>query len=268
MTKDVFAAMKGQGTLVAAIFHHARCLQLRSYSDGSWEISNAASTVGLWEAEQREICVLTFQSLAKRMNHSDAVMWVRPDYGIVHPFDHVNLRSQSTATFLPVNQWCNMKDFHGSRDAQSKNSKLSSSIASPSEAVQPFRVLIVEDQPDSARLLKKLLERFGYYVAIAPSGQRALELASMENFDLIISDIGLPDFSGYELMRELRDRFGLIGMALTGFSGDTDTTKSAECGFIEHLVKPVDISDLYAAVERARIAKKQNATILPNACTN
>ena len=72
----------------------------------------------------------------------------------------------------------------------------------------------------------------------------ALAAAAHETFDLVISDLGLPDGSGVEMMRVLRDRHGLRGVALSGYGTDEDLQRTREAGFVMHLVKPIRIGDL------------------------
>lgn len=110
-------------------------------------------------------------------------------------------------------------------------------------------VLLVEDHADTAKLLTRLLEMDGYDVAWAGSMGKALELAGQQNFDFVISDIGLPDASGHELMTELRNRHGLRGIALTGYGMEDDVARSRAAGFVGHIVKPVDYTQLRAAIQ-------------------
>jgi DNA-binding response OmpR family regulator len=80
----------------------------------------------------------------------------------------------------------------------------------------------------------------------------ARALAASKRFDLLISDLGLPDGSGLELMRALRDAQGMKGIALSGFGTDEDVAASAAAGFAAHLTKPVDWDRLRAEIERIR----------------
>src|SRR5262249_43843776 len=79
------------------------------------------------------------------------------------------------------------------------------------------RLLVVDDHADTCTGMKMMLERRGYDITVAYSAQQAVEKIQEADFDLLISDIGLPDRSGYELMRELRESKGLLGIALSGF---------------------------------------------------
>jgi CheY-like chemotaxis protein len=76
----------------------------------------------------------------------------------------------------------------------------------------------------------------------------ALDVASQQACDLLISDLGLPDRTGLDLMREVRTRYPLKGIALTGYADDQDVADSSAAGFAMHLKKPVDFNDLLAAI--------------------
>jgi CheY-like chemotaxis protein len=115
------------------------------------------------------------------------------------------------------------------------------------------KILLVEDNPDTLRLLKRLLCAMGHEVNSAASVQGALEAAA-EPFDLLISDIGLPDGSGWELMRQLNSTRPIKGVALSGFGTEEDLRKSREAGFITHLVKPIDVSRLEQVIEQITAA--------------
>ena len=109
---------------------------------------------------------------------------------------------------------------------------------------QSMRILLVEDHEDTNKSLTNLLRRRGYYVQSAMSLQSALELSAKEEFDVLISDLGLPDGSGIELMQKLSSDRPLFGIALTGFGMEDDIRKSREAGFKHHLVKPIDLTKL------------------------
>ena len=116
---------------------------------------------------------------------------------------------------------------------------------------KPMRVLLVEDHEDTNRSLTQLLRRRGYYVQPAHSVQAALEAAANEQFDVLVSDIGLPDGSGIDLMEKLKSDRPIFGIALTGFGMEDDLRKSQEVGFNHHLVKPVDLNRLDALIQQA-----------------
>jgi CheY-like chemotaxis protein len=98
--------------------------------------------------------------------------------------------------------------------------------------------------------LIRLLERRGHTVVAAACIAEALEIAERDQFDLVLSDLGLPDGDGHSLMRQLRSKFGLNGIALSGFGMEADVNRSKEAGFAEHLTKPVAIDQLQRAIER------------------
>lgn len=95
-----------------------------------------------------------------------------------------------------------------------------------------------------------ILVEDAYVVRTAGSVEEALAAAGRERFDLVISDIGLPDGSGLELMRRLRDEHGIRGIAITGYGMRDDLERSKAAGFLEHLVKPITAQKLESAVER------------------
>ena len=113
------------------------------------------------------------------------------------------------------------------------------------------RILLVEDHDDTARVLSKLLSLSGYAVCTTGTCAGAIELCGQQQFDLLISDVGLPDGSGYDLMREILARRCVSkGIAVSGYGNDEDVEQSIRAGFSEHLVKPVAFDTLRAAIRR------------------
>jgi len=110
-------------------------------------------------------------------------------------------------------------------------------------------ILLVEDHEDTLRVIARLLGRLGHAVRTARSVGEALESAAGERFDLLVSDIGLPDGSGLDVMRAVKDRYGLRGIALSGFGREADIRRSREAGFQDHLTKPVDFQVLRRKIE-------------------
>ena len=106
------------------------------------------------------------------------------------------------------------------------------------------RLLVVDDHHDTCTGMKMMLERRGYRVTVAHTADQAVEKAGTEEFDLMISDIGLPDRSGYELMEELRATKNMRGIALSGFGMENDVTRARDAGFSEHLTKPINFERL------------------------
>ena len=114
-----------------------------------------------------------------------------------------------------------------------------------------LRILLVDDHPDTSVALKKLLARRGHSVAVAYDMRSAMEAAERGQFELLISDVGLPDGSGLELITQLRAKSGIRGIAISGFGMNGDVEKSMQAGFSEHLVKPINVEKLEAAIEHA-----------------
>jgi PAS domain S-box-containing protein len=112
------------------------------------------------------------------------------------------------------------------------------------------RLLLVEDHVDTSAALSRLLRRAGYQVTVAGDVATALAAAEREPFDVLVSDLGLPDGTGNDLMRRLREKRPVRGIAMSGFGMDEDQRCSREAGFAEHLVKPIDLPKLEEAIRR------------------
>lgn len=118
-----------------------------------------------------------------------------------------------------------------------------------------LRILLVEDHQDTARIMARLLSVGGHQVTRAANVAAALTAAGEGQFDLLISDLGLPDGSGHELMRRLRSAgHDLPAIALSGYGAAEDVQRSMDAGFREHLVKPVRIEALREALNRVSSA--------------
>jgi len=111
------------------------------------------------------------------------------------------------------------------------------------------RVLLVDDHHDTCIGMKRMLERRGYEITIAHSADQAVEKVRTQDFDLLISDIGLPDRSGYDLMREVRLNKNLPGIALSGFGTEQDVNQARAAGFSEHLTKPINFERLEKTIQ-------------------
>jgi PAS domain S-box-containing protein len=116
-----------------------------------------------------------------------------------------------------------------------------------------LRILLVEDNRDTLRFLAAVLRQRGHDVVAAESvaAARAAAGAAGTPFDLLLSDIELPDGDGLYLMRELAASTRLVGIALSGFGTEEDVRQSRAAGFLDHLTKPVDLNRLEAAIWRA-----------------
>jgi PAS domain S-box-containing protein len=116
-------------------------------------------------------------------------------------------------------------------------------------AHERLRILLVDDHEETAEILEELLTDAGYEVQAAHSVQDALA-ADLDHVDLVISDIGLPDASGHELMRSIRSHHEIKGVALSGYGTEADIRASEDAGFSLHLTKPVDINTLLTAIRQ------------------
>ncbi|HVR96758.1 MAG TPA: ATP-binding protein [Thermoanaerobaculia bacterium] len=107
-------------------------------------------------------------------------------------------------------------------------------------AARPLHLLLVEDHPDTAEVMAELLREKGHQVTVAGTVSAALAAARAgRTFDVVVSDLGLPDGNGLDLMRELSGRYGLKGIALSGYGMEEDVRRSLEAGFQRHITKPV-----------------------------
>jgi two-component system CheB/CheR fusion protein len=128
-----------------------------------------------------------------------------------------------------------------------------SETISASGALNSKFILVVDDSSESAEMLGKLLEIEGAFVDLARSGADALEIADRKRFDLIISDISMPEMDGYQLLRELRalpNMESVSAIALTGYGRAADIERAHAEGFAAHLTKPIDIDQLLRIVRR------------------
>jgi PAS domain S-box-containing protein len=112
-----------------------------------------------------------------------------------------------------------------------------------------IRILLVEDHEPTRTTLASLLARRSYDVLAAATVEEARILSKKHNFDLLITDIGLPDGNGYDLMNEMGKENPLRGIALTGYGMEHDVARSENAGFDAHLTKPVRIQSLEAALD-------------------
>jgi DNA-binding response OmpR family regulator len=119
----------------------------------------------------------------------------------------------------------------------------------------------VEDHRDTAKVMRRILEADGCAVDDCSTIAEAQRLASSKELDLVICDIGLPDGSGLELMRYLRDHYQLKGIALSGFGTQQDVAASKAAGFSMHLVKPVDLMELRTGI--AELISPSSTEIAP-----
>jgi len=120
--------------------------------------------------------------------------------------------------------------------------------ATPAAPGKGCQILLVEDHPDTSRALGLLVQGFGYQVRVANTTAAALQLARTTPFTAVVCDIGLPDGSGLDLLRQLQALRPVKAIALSGYGMEEDIRKSLEAGFSAHLTKPVDMAVLEKAL--------------------
>ena len=114
------------------------------------------------------------------------------------------------------------------------------------------RILYVEDHRDTLHVTCRLLRAAGHTVVGVDCCAAARAAADAgDRFDLLIADVTLADGDGLELLGELRRRYAIAGIVLSGHGYDEDLTHSREAGFVAHLVKPIQFADLTAAIADA-----------------
>ena len=115
------------------------------------------------------------------------------------------------------------------------------------------RALVVDDAPDVTEMLALFLQHAGYEAVMAFSAPDALEMARVEHFDVVVSDIGMPGMNGYQLAEALRrlPQYNNIPMiAVTGFSAFEDRGRAIQSGFDEHMTKPINPATLLELIQR------------------
>jgi CheY-like chemotaxis protein len=115
--------------------------------------------------------------------------------------------------------------------------------------LEGIHVLLVEDFDDAREMLALILEMYGAYVVATRSAREALAALESQSFQILVSDIGLPEMSGYALMRQIRAHETECGgflpaVAVTAFTSDADRFEAMRAGFQSHQPKPVEVEDL------------------------
>ncbi len=121
----------------------------------------------------------------------------------------------------------------------------------PGKPVKSLRILLVEDHGDTRRTLARLLQHFGHDISVAENTEAALAILRSKTLDVVLSDIGLPDGSGYDVIAEAKRTQHVTGIALTGFGMEEDIKRSKKAGFDFHLTKPVDFQELRSVLAEA-----------------
>jgi PAS domain S-box-containing protein len=120
-------------------------------------------------------------------------------------------------------------------------------VPSDKQASRPLRILVVDDNRDSARTMAKVLELDGHRVSCVYDGLSVIDQVEAQQSEVVLLDIGLPGIDGYQLAQQLRERYPttqLLLIAMTGYGGELTNTKAIHAGFNHFLVKPVNLSSL------------------------
>jgi len=163
----------------------------------------------------------------------------------------------SGATFTALFPTCERNAIPESSDAPRSTAKRRS-----------VRLLLVEDHEDTNRSLTRMLRRRGYEVHPANDIRSALDIATRKQFDVLVSDIGLPDGSGIDLLKALREKRDVFGIALSGYGMEEDIRRSGEAGFSHHLVKPVDLNKLDSIIQEMSLPVGTTLLTQPAALQN
>ncbi len=124
--------------------------------------------------------------------------------------------------------------------------------SSPSDVppvARKLRVLVVEDHGDTRRTLSRLLTHFGHDISVADCVETALDASRGREFDALLSDISLPDGTGYQVVAHVKKQQPLKAIALTALGMESDVKRSREAGFDFHLTKPIDFAELRTVLE-------------------
>jgi CheY-like chemotaxis protein len=161
----------------------------------------------------------------------------------------VTIEEKATLNLDPANNSAPFPDSYQALASKNPRSRKPVRRAGSQTEAEKLRrvVLIVDDVPDVTEMIGLLLKHAGYEVSTADSAKAALQLARKRNFDLIISDIGMPEMNGYELataLRELTDYSRTPMIAVTGYSEYDDRGRAVNAGFDVHLTKPIEPAQL------------------------
>jgi CheY-like chemotaxis protein len=113
-----------------------------------------------------------------------------------------------------------------------------------------LQILVVEDHGDTRRVLTHLLGHFGHLVSAADTVKSALAFIQAKRFDAIVSDLGLPDGDGCDVIRKAKRQQAVIGVALTARGDEEDIERGRQAGFDHHLTKPVDFAELRIVLDQ------------------
>jgi CheY-like chemotaxis protein len=120
-------------------------------------------------------------------------------------------------------------------------------------------ILLIENHEDTASYIKRFLEQLGHEVAVAADGPSAISALNDRRFDVILSDIGLPDGDGWTLMEQIRGKTQAYAIAMSGFGSAGDIARSYSVGYQGHLTKPFTPDKLRELLERAELSRTHGA---------
>jgi CheY-like chemotaxis protein len=118
-------------------------------------------------------------------------------------------------------------------------------------APRSLSILVVEDNEPTLMVMQKLITHLGHRVATATSVAEARSQMAAQTFDLLLSDLGLPDGSGTDILQPLDPAARPRAIALTGYNDDDDLRQTREAGFTLHLTKPINFDQLKTAIKQA-----------------
>ncbi|HEX8889267.1 MAG TPA: response regulator, partial [Pyrinomonadaceae bacterium] len=140
--------------------------------------------------------------------------------------------------------------------AEARNKESVAKRSDGASESQPVKLLLVEDSPDTLEMLQRALTRRGFSVTACPSAAEALRAVANKSFDVIVSDIGMPEVDGYELIHRLRrlpQMTGVPAIAVSGYASRKEIDAALAAGFDSHVAKPVDPDELAAEIRKARM---------------
>src|SRR6266581_9446889 len=120
----------------------------------------------------------------------------------------------------------------------------------PQKQAKSLRILLVENHGDTRQTLSRLLTHFGHQTSVADNTQSALAIVQSQKFDVVLSDIGLPDGTGYDVISQVKRKQPIKAVAITGFGTDEDVRRGKQAGFDFHLVKPIDFHELRTVLDQ------------------
>ncbi|MBB5412089.1 hypothetical protein HDG34_006055 [Paraburkholderia sp. HC6.4b] len=130
-------------------------------------------------------------------------------------------------------------------------------VPSNMQPASSLSVLLIEDHADTADVMAQLMRGLGHQVTVVGRVDDALAATQLHRFDLVVSDVGLPDGTGLDFVKAFREHSDVPAVALTGFGTDEDVRRCLSAGFTSHLTKPVNFGQLEAMIESAAQLKAQ-----------